>query len=138
MTITSAWHGVSRRALRARRHRIARRSLLTAYATFANRHPRWTQSLFDRYLLEFKIAPLLEESLGNGSKLTARTLATAWAGQLTRDEDDRRRLAAGAMSISKEFLELLEAQGGTGPGIGSGLPSFRVAVYFNGRKSAPF
>ncbi len=90
-----------------RQRRLARRALRATYKAFARRNPRWTQSLFDRHLLESRIVPLLDEALRNRSPLTACALATAWASQLTRDECGQRRLALRAKRVSEEFIELL-------------------------------
>ena len=91
-----------------RQRRLTWQALSAAYDAFARNNPRWTQSLFDRHLLESKIIPLLAETLRDGPPLTAHAMATAWASQLTQDVGKQRRLAVGATRVSEEFLALLK------------------------------
>lgn len=83
-----------------------RRAVRRAYKQFAQRYPRWSQSLFDQYFVEHIAADVLTDGL-----LRPRALAEAWTRQLRyRDEAQRRRHIRQILPVAQLFVRLVRAE----------------------------
>lgn len=90
------------------RHVTQRRRLSAAiqhaYNQLSERYPEWTDSLFDKWFLSHRAAPLLADS----TPPTAIELAVAWDQQLGGSAKRRADRIAKIMPVVSEFLHLLE------------------------------
>ncbi len=86
--------------------RERRRAVRRAYEQFAQRYPRWAQSLFDQYFVEHTAADVLTDGL-----IRPRALAAAWTRQLRyRDEATRRRHIRQILPVAQLFVRLVSAE----------------------------
>lgn len=85
---------------------VRRRAVRRAYRQFAQRYPRWAQSLFDEYFVEHIAAEVLTSGL-----LRPCALAEAWTRQVRyRDEAQRRRHVCQILPVAETFVRLVRAE----------------------------
>jgi hypothetical protein len=77
-----------------------------AYRQFAQRYPRWANSLFDEYFLKHAAQEALTRGL-----LRPEALADAWTRQLRyRDETRRLQHRRQIMPVAEIFVRLVRAE----------------------------
>lgn len=86
--------------------RARRRAVRRAYKQFAQRYPRWAQSLFDEYFVEHIAADVLTDGL-----LRPHHLAEAWTRQVRyRNEAQRRRHINQILPVAEVFVRFVRAE----------------------------
>lgn len=92
--------------VRNRKNPTTSKALDAAFAAFAEAHPLWAASLFDRHLLG-----RLAEDADDLAALTPEQLADAWTRQFDYwDETARARATSRVAPIAADFLQRLRAE----------------------------
>lgn len=87
--------------------RVLRAAVRTAYATFAEWHPQWAQSLFDEHFVMTRLLPLLESAIHEGVTVTPYQIALLWSQQVSQLPDRQLHHSAAILSAARQFLALL-------------------------------
>lgn len=85
-------------------------ALRRAYARFHATYPQWTSSLFDWHFITHHVLPIITGSSRGFSDTNAARVARAWAEQWNLGHDVQNRAARRAMSATRGFFTLLEAE----------------------------
>jgi hypothetical protein len=85
-------------------------ALARAFATFADRHPNWAASLFDRSFLVGPAAPLLARCLTPAGPPDPSELAHVWAAQMGPENTARDGRLSEATAVARDFLRVFEAE----------------------------
>jgi hypothetical protein len=88
--------------------RTLQAALRCAYAEFARRYPEWVASLFDEHFVKLHVLPILRSAGALGRPAPAALVAYAWAAQLNNSPARQRELAAGALPVATQFLNLVQ------------------------------
>ncbi|UCH27192.1 MAG: hypothetical protein JSV66_06000 [Trueperaceae bacterium] len=84
-----------------------RRAIRCAYRSFARRHARWADSLFDEYFLTDRATHLL----GDPGSVDPWALADAWSRQFHAwDEASREHAIASVVPVAADFLAFYRAE----------------------------
>jgi hypothetical protein len=93
--------------LRDVRRRTLEKSVRTAYATFARRHPAWVAALFDEHFVLHHLLPQLAAAEERGWPLTPAAVAEQWARHVGGSPELRRTRQPKALAMACAFLELV-------------------------------
>jgi hypothetical protein len=87
--------------------RLLRAAVRSGYATFAEWHPQWAQSLFDEDFVMTSLLPLLESAIHEGVTVTPYQIALLWSQQANQTPDRQLHHSAAILSASKQFMALV-------------------------------
>jgi hypothetical protein len=91
--------------LRAASSRIqSRNNDLQAFRNVIQDHPQWKASLFDEHFFKTTVAPMVESSRENGSRVSSSQITSAWADQLHLEAASREVLKEELAPIADQLL----------------------------------